>query len=167
MDMAFAPVNDFHMNQYAIACTQTKQAALIDCGAASTEQLDVFLHWLQEKEYRLTAVWQTHAHLDHVAGLGLLRARKEYTDIPVHLHVKEREIYNSFDERRNDFGLQVEGDGSLPPDTELTFFDDTQTTMKLGDLTFSIIPTPGHSPGHGRSYAPALSMVSEISLTLC
>lgn len=146
MDMAYAPVNDFHMNQYAIACTRTKQAAIIDCGASTMEQLGVFLHWMQEKDYQLTAVWQTHAHLDHVAGLGLLKEKHE--EIPIHLHIKERDIYNSFEERRKDFGLQVEGDGILPPDTELTYFDDTQTSISLGELTFQVFPTPGHSPGH-------------------
>ena len=146
MDMAFAPVNDFHMNQYAVACTQTKQAAIIDCGASSSQELGVFLHWLQENNYQLTTVWQTHAHLDHVAGLGLLRA--EYEEIPIHMHVKERDIYNSFDQRKKDFGFQVERDGNLPPDTEISFFDDTQKFMKLGALTFHVFSTPGHSPGH-------------------
>lgn len=67
--MAYGPVNTFQMNQYAIACTETKQAALVDCGAATQAELDAFLQWISQGDYTLSAVFQTHAHLDHVAGI--------------------------------------------------------------------------------------------------
>ena len=155
MDMAYAPVNDFHMNQYVVACTATRQAVFIDCGAATSEQLGVFIDWLsssQHKElYTLTAVWQTHAHLDHVAGLGLLR--QQFPNIDIHLHANEREIYNGFAERCQEFGFVVENP-NLPADSELSYFDSDQRTVSLGELEFSIIPTPGHSPGHVGFYEP-------------
>jgi hydroxyacylglutathione hydrolase len=148
LDMAYGPVNAFQMNQYVIACTATRQAAIIDCGASSLRELDGFLKWINDKNYELSAVWQTHAHLDHVAGLGLLVAK--YPNIPIYLHPKEQGIYNAFAKRCQDYGFTVEGGtGSLPcPDTRLTYFDvEVQTTISLGDLTFDIIPVPGHSPG--------------------
>ena len=155
LDMAYGPVNAFQMNQYAIACTETKQAAFIDCGASTQQELDAFLKWIQDKNYQLKAVWQTHAHLDHVAGLGLLVFQNNNIhNVPIYLHQKEREIYNSFEQRCQDFGFAVEGDGKLPEDTTLEYFDDTTKSMTLGNLTFDIIPTPGHSPGHVGFFEP-------------
>lgn len=146
MDMAYAPVNDFYMNQYAVACTATRHAAIIDCGAATTEQLGVFLGWLEQHAYTLTAVWQTHAHIDHVAGLGLLRNQKDYHSIPIHLHKADYEIYESFEQQCVELGgFQVE-DSNLP--TDLTLFDEDTISMTLGELQFRVVPTPGHSPGH-------------------
>jgi len=36
------PVNDFQMNQYAFACPKTKQAAIVDSGCTSPEELTYF-----------------------------------------------------------------------------------------------------------------------------
>ena len=144
--MAYGPVNGFQMNQYVIACTATRHAAIVDCGASSRQELNAFLKWMTDRDYQLTAVWQTHAHLDHIAGLGLLTA--DTSQVPIYLHPKEREIYKSFPERCRDFGFTVEGGtDTLPSHEDLTYFTPEQSTMTLGDLTFDIIPTPGHSPG--------------------
>lgn len=146
LDMAFTPVNSFQMNQYVIACTSTRQAVMIDCGASTKDELDGFLQWITDREYTLTAVWQTHAHLDHIAGLGILSKNH---DVPIYLHEKERDIYNKFDVRCRVDGFHVEGGTSnLPDDTELTYLNDDSKQISLGDLTFDIIQTPGHSPGH-------------------
>ncbi|CAB9525126.1 hydrolase GloC [Seminavis robusta] len=155
LDMASGPVNGFQMNQYVIACTATRQAAIVDCGASSRQELNAFLKWMTERDYQLTAVWQTHAHLDHIAGLGLLSTTStdddtdvSSSDVPIYLHPNEREIYKSFPQRCQDFGFTVEGGtDTLPSHDDLTYFTPDQTTMTLGNLTFDIIPTPGHSPG--------------------
>lgn len=152
--MAYGPVNAFQMNQYAVACTQTKQGAIIDCGAATRRELQAFLDWFQQHEYRLTQVWQTHAHLDHVAGLGLLRTLIPLDDdVPIYLHEKERIIYNNFQKTKDMYGFPVEeGCGILPDDSELTYFgggeEEDPQVLTLGKLNFDIISTPGHSPGH-------------------
>jgi len=149
LDIGFGAVNAFQMNQYAITCTQTKQAVLIDCGASSQKELDTFLEWITTRNYELKQVWQTHAHLDHVAGLGMLRTM--YPNIPIWLHEKERGIYNSFDKRRKEFGFTVEGSGILPDEKSLEWFDKDsrpRNQMTLGNLTFDLFPCSGHSPGH-------------------
>eukprot|EP00546_Thalassionema_frauenfeldii_P003214 CAMPEP_0178937762 /NCGR_PEP_ID=MMETSP0786-20121207/25948_1 /TAXON_ID=186022 /ORGANISM="Thalassionema frauenfeldii, Strain CCMP 1798" /LENGTH=249 /DNA_ID=CAMNT_0020616391 /DNA_START=193 /DNA_END=943 /DNA_ORIENTATION=+ len=117
------------------------------------KELDGFLQWMTDRDYTLTAVWQTHAHLDHVAGLGLLAGSTSTAmDVPIYLHEKERTIYNSFDDRCREFGFHVEGGAAaaaaLPKDTELTYLNDDSQQLSLGNLTFDIVHTPGHSPGH-------------------
>ena len=149
-DMAYSPVNPFQMNQYVIACTRTRQAAIIDCGASTSQELNAFLTWISDSHYKLSAIWQTHAHLDHIAGLGILTNTSgldEYSNIPIYLHERDRGIYNNFENRCKDFGFQVEGNSLPPPDTQLNFFDDDTKQLSLGELRFDIIPTPGHCPG--------------------
>lgn len=144
--MAQGPVNPFQMNQHVIACTATRQAAIVDCGATTPQELDAFLKWITDQNYTLTAVWQTHAHLDHVAGLGMLTSMPEYAEIPIYLHEKEVEIYNNFESRCLEMGFPVD-DGNIPDEDRLTLFGDDTTFLTLGELTFDIIRTPGHSPG--------------------
>ena len=160
LDIVYQAMGPFQMNQYGIACTRTGNAALIDCGATTQDELDMFMTWLQVKDYRLTAVWQTHAHLDHVAGLGMLLGTTILADsdtvenygesIPIYLDEKDRDVYNNFERRCQDFGFYVEGGThGHPSEDRLTFLTSKDdTTLSLGDLTFEIIPTPGHCPGH-------------------
>ena len=148
-DMAYSPVNAFQMNQYIIACTTTRHAAIVDCGASTKQELEIFLNWISTKNYKLTAIWQTHAHLDHIAGLGMLvTSIEEYSNIPIYLHERERNIYNNFEKRCDEFGFHVENKTSLPGEERINFFDDNLTQISLGELTFDIVSTPGHSPGH-------------------
>ena len=148
-DMAYSPVNAFQMNQYVIACTTTRHAAIVDCGVSTKQELAIYLEWISTKQYKLTAIWQTHAHLDHVAGLGLLTSSTEedYSNIPIYVHERERNIYNNFALRCKEFGFDVENQ-TLPGEEMINFFDDSLTQISLGELTFDILSTPGHSPGH-------------------
>lgn len=153
VDIAGAPVNAFAMNQYILACTSTKQAAIIDCGASSQSELDPFLSWMKERSYRLVKILQTHAHLDHVAGLNFLR--KIHPDVPIYLHERDMKIYARFEDSISgwNFELDEEGRGPLPTDN-LHYFDDAKSEVSVGELSLQIIPTPGHCPGHVGYYEP-------------
>ena len=127
----------------------------MDCGASTQNELNAFLNWISEKDYTLSAIFQTHAHLDHVAGLGLLLQSDTMEDVPIYLHELERDIYHSFEAGRKEFGFAVEGDGILPDDDRITYFDHTTTPiLTLGELELEIFFCPGHSPGHVGFYEP-------------
>ncbi len=139
------------MNQYILACTSTKQAAIVDCGASSAAELEPFLTWMDERKYSLAKVLQTHAHLDHVAGLNLIRAVRP--DVPIHLHERDLSLYEGFEERVSAWGFQAEAQGSLPTDN-LHLFSNDQKNIQVGQLDLEIIPTPGHCSGHVGYYEP-------------
>ena len=152
-EIAGGAVNQFAMNQYILGCTSTKQAAIIDCGASSKAELDSFLAWMDERKYSLVSVLQTHGHLDHVAGLNLIR--QAHPDVPIHLHERDLPLYERFEDVVAGWGFQLEegAKGSLPMDN-LHVFDDEKKSMQVGDLNLEIIPTPGHCPGHVGYYEP-------------
>ena len=152
-EIAGGAVNQFAMNQYILACTVTKHAAIIDCGASSKAELEQFLTWMDERKYNLVSVLQTHGHLDHVAGLNLVR--QAHPEVPIHMHERDLPLYEGFEERVAEwrFQLEEEAKGSLPTDN-LHLFDDGKKNIEVGDLNLEIIPAPGHCPGQVGYYEP-------------
>ena len=152
-EIAGGAVNQFAMNQYILACTSTKQSAIIDCGASSKAELEQFLTWMDERKYNLVSVLQTHGHLDHVAGLNLIR--QAHPDVPIHMHERDLPLYEGFEARVTEWGFQIEDEakGSLPTDN-LQLFGDDKKSIEVGDLNLEIIPTPGHCQGQVGYYEP-------------
>ena len=67
---------------------------------------------------------------------------KQRTDAPIYLHPAGRPLYDNAAQAAMMFGLRVEN----PPafDCELAEGD----LVELGELRFTVLFTPGHSPGH-------------------
>jgi glyoxylase-like metal-dependent hydrolase (beta-lactamase superfamily II) len=122
------------MNSYCIGCPVTHQAALIDSGGES----EWFVQQIQSMGYTITHLLQTHAHIDHVAGLG---AMKRLTGASVWLHPEERPNYQSAPQQANWFGFQLE---PLPEVDER--LADGQEIL-LGEQTLTVLATPGHTAG--------------------
>ena len=52
----------------------------------------MFLAELDTRGWTLRAIWLTHAHVDHIMGVG---AVKRATGAPIHLHPLDRPIYDA------------------------------------------------------------------------
>jgi hydroxyacylglutathione hydrolase len=124
----------FAENCYLVADPERGEAAIVDPG----EEVDLFRARLAYERWTLRAIWLTHAHVDHVAGVAGLRAGAE---VPIYLHPADRPLYNRAVEQGAMFGLRLEA--PPPPDRELA---DGQT-LSIGACDFRVIHTPGHSPG--------------------
>ena len=68
----------FAENCYLVADPERGEAVVIDPG----EEADLFLARLAHERWTLRAVWLTHAHLDHVAGVAAVKAA---TGVPVQI----------------------------------------------------------------------------------
>lgn len=83
------------------------------------------------------AIWLTHTHWDHIAGVKEL---KELYQIPVWVH---------FEDRMNLISPGSDGlffkENILPCEPDHYF--DEESKLLLDDLEFSVIHTPGHTPG--------------------
>lgn len=124
----------FGSNTYILA--NNNECAIIDCGVAPDEILDV----LQKKNLKTRYVILTHGHFDHIFHAdSLIQA----TGALLCIHEEELSLYNDND--KNGYSLfSFNRDLKLPtPDCLLKHGD----KLPLGDATLEIIHTPGHSPG--------------------
>ncbi len=131
-------VGPFQMNQYLLACKHTQDAAFIDSGEAPEE---FFGGWADSNFFKVKHLVQTHAHIDHVAGLA--PTKRLYPDSPLYMHKADLPVYNSVLQRAAMFGMRLET--PLPP---VDVFVADGDTLSVGKITLQVLFTPGHCPGH-------------------
>lgn len=124
----------FAENTYIVIDQATQLAAVIDPGMGALEL------WRPHEAAGITldTILLTHAHLDHIWGLKDL---KEATGVPIWLHREELFWVENHVASGIRWGFELE---PAPPPDEFWEHGDTKT---LGETTFEIIHTPGHSPG--------------------
>ena len=119
-------------------CKVSGEAAIIDSGDTHPQG---WIDCASEHGVEIKHLLQTHAHIDHVAGLA--DTKDALPDAPVYLHPLDFPWIEQIQQQADMFGIKVRTD--LPPvDVEL---EDGQT-VKVGELELSAIHTPGHAPGH-------------------
>ncbi|MCL6626788.1 MBL fold metallo-hydrolase [Alicyclobacillus shizuokensis] len=131
-------VSPFGSNCYVLAVAEDagSPAVIVDPGDVSLDP--VFAH-IEEKGWRVTAVWNTHAHIDHVLGVDVVRQRY---GVPAYVHRADLPLWQQVPEYAQ-MWLGRTVDKLAPPDA---FYEDGDE-VSLAGLTFSVWHTPGHSPG--------------------
>jgi len=124
----------FAENCYIVADTETREAVIIDPG----EEAELFLRRIATQDWMVRAVWLTHAHIDHVAGVA--RVVRD-TGAPVWLHPDDRELYDNVSAQAQWMGISVEP----PPPPDHAFVPGERVTV--GSHSFEVRHVPGHSPG--------------------
>jgi glyoxylase-like metal-dependent hydrolase (beta-lactamase superfamily II) len=121
-------------NGYIAGCSQSRQVVYIDPGDEAAQLAD----WIEKNDLILTAILNTHGHLDHVCGNRLV---KERFDVPIYLHAADKILYDSLAEQATWFGLNYE------PAPEVDRYLEDHSELKVGNISIRIHHTPGHSPG--------------------
>lgn len=116
-------LGDYQTNCYLVS-DENGVTAVIDPGYEPMTVLSV----LQAEHLHIGAILLTHGHFDHVGGV---KALVREAACPVWMHKAEQ---------------------TMPPQItagELYFTDsyDDGDTVQVGKLTFSVLHTPGHTPG--------------------
>ncbi len=128
------PVGPIQANCYILGCKETKKAAVIDPG----DEADRILAALAEDQLTLEYILNTHGHFDHVGGN---RRLKEVSGAKIAIHSDDAPMLESLSMFAAQFGMSTEN--SPPPDLAIADGD----TITFGNITLSVIYTPGHSPG--------------------
>lgn len=131
----YKAVGPFAMNSYVIGCAETRQGAIIDSGG----ETDAILALAARHGLEIVKLLQTHAHIDHVAGLESMKAR---TGAPIFLHPADRQVYDAAPAMGRYFGLTV----AAPPPPDETLEEGAR--ISVGQLELRVLFTPGHCPGH-------------------
>lgn len=130
------PVTAFSQNCSLVWCDETKEAVLIDAGG----DVDLLKSAVEAHGVKLKAVWLTHGHLDHAGGAQDLR---EQLGLPVIGPDQADDFWLAgIEQHAKTYGLS--GLRNVEPDEWLT----ESREMNLGNETFQVIHTPGHTPGH-------------------
>jgi hydroxyacylglutathione hydrolase len=128
-----AAVVPFFKNGYVIGCEATREAVLIDPG----DEVDQLLAFIERERLTARAILLTHAHVDHVSGVG--RAKRAL-GVPVYLHRDDLFLYDQAAAHGTLFGLTVE----QPPPIDV-FYEGHPFTF--GEYDVHVHHTPGHCPG--------------------
>ena len=114
------PVGGWDVFSYLIGCEKTREAIVIDPGG----DVDLIAAKAEEENLKIKYIFNTHHHGDHTHGNEAL---KKLTGARIVIH----ELEDGF------LGRAAKADIRLK--NEITF--------QVGEITFQIFHTPGHSPG--------------------
>jgi hydroxyacylglutathione hydrolase len=126
-------VPPFHKNGFVVACERTREGVIIDPG----DEVDRLLDIVRDERIDVRAILLTHAHLDHVSGVG---AAKGAFGVPIYLHRDDLPLYEHVEQQGAMFGIKVD----RQPDVD-TFYDGS--SILFGDYEVRVHHTPGHCPG--------------------
>jgi glyoxylase-like metal-dependent hydrolase (beta-lactamase superfamily II) len=144
------PNGVFAENCYLVVDEPARQCAVVDPG----EEAGLILHKIEESGATLVGIWLTHAHLDHVVGVGRLA---EETGVPIWLHPADRALYDAVPQQAGAFGLAPPP--ALPaPDRDMT----PGALLAVGALRFEIRHAPGHSPGSVCLVGHGIAFVGDV-----
>ncbi len=139
-------VTAFQQHTRIVGCEQTRRAICIDPGDDS----ESIVRAIDQHRFELQAIICTHAHLDHIGGVAALKKLKPEAKIII--HKADEWIYEGLPEQPAWIGIPRSQWKELgfafeqPPRID-EYFEDGQI-YPVGELEFTIIHCPGHTPGH-------------------
>ena len=143
---------------YLIGDGESKTCALID----PAFETDRILEKAKEDGYRITHLINTHAHSDHTAGNGAIKAA---TDAKIYIHELDAQRLEKF--LNKTFSRMLGGKGSPKPDVLLKDND----IINIGEIHLNVLHTPGHTPGgiclyaHGHIFTGDTLFVGAVGRT--
>jgi len=121
-------------NTYVLACTVTREAAVVDAGFEPEAVIEV----VRRQGLEVGLLLNTHAHYDHVAGM---REVQEAVGGDYWLHPADRPLLDRLSEQGAAFGFPP----ARAPETVRDLADGQR--IPIGGESVEVLHTPGHSPG--------------------
>jgi glyoxylase-like metal-dependent hydrolase (beta-lactamase superfamily II) len=129
-------------NCQILVCPLTHEALLVDPGDEPQKilgEIEKIENELSAK-IKVKALFHTHAHFDHINATRAVKEHFQGTP-QIFLHKADEQMYLQLKVQAAMFGFQ--GGDPLPVDQ---YFEHEQR-LRVGSLKFTILHTPGHSPG--------------------
>lgn len=130
------PVTSFQQNCSLLWCDNTNDGVIVDPGG----DVELLLENIKLNQVNVKQIWLTHGHLDHIGASAEL---KKQLNIPIiGPHIGDEFLINAIPKQCEMFGFSLVD--NFTPDKWLEEGD----LLKVGQEEFSIIFSPGHTPGH-------------------
>jgi hydroxyacylglutathione hydrolase len=127
-------VGPFAMNAWLAGCDETGEAVLLDPG----DEVPRLLAMCEPGGFKVTRLFLTHGHIDHVAGAAEAKAS---TGAPLTIHEADQPWLDQLPRQAEMFGLKA----ARSPTVDRHHTDGEVVTV--GRLQARVIHTPGHSAG--------------------
>ncbi|MBI2605946.1 MAG: MBL fold metallo-hydrolase [Deltaproteobacteria bacterium] len=114
---------------------KTREAIVIDPG----DEVERIRKTLEREGLSLKCAVHTHAHFDHVGATGGLK--RALPGMQIALHRDDEDLYRNLPMQGQLFGFHFEA----PPPVDKFLVDEED--LSVGGHKFSVLHTPGHSPG--------------------
>lgn len=139
-------VNDNHTNSILI-WDETNLGLLIDPGFCSRNESDILIEFVKQHNITISRIVLTHGHYDHVAGVKTFVHK---FSVKVYLHRLEE------DNAREGLEICKLKKWELCLDDSMFVYEDISSIqeMMVGNQSYRIIHTPGHSAGSICLYSP-------------
>ena len=136
--------NMIQENCYVVS-DETGEGLIVDCGAYYEEEIQAIINYVQQNNIKLKHIVATHGHFDHNFGnYAIYEAFGLKPEVPA----KDQELLANLP-------LQVQTilgttyQEQMPPVGRYLQEDDI---ISFGNHTFTLIATPGHTPGSSFLY---------------
>ena len=143
-------VGPFEENCYLIVDASSSRAVLVDPGDEGSRLVEM----VQASGATLDAIWLTHAHLDHIGGINVVR---KHFPVPVHLHPLDLPFY----ERLSAHAARMYGLSWDQPDAVPVPFAGGDV-LCCGGLSFTVMHVPGHAPGQVSFNGPDVAFSGDL-----
>lgn len=141
------PVTAFAQNCSIVWDDESMEAVLIDAGG-DTEKLQQVI---AELGVTVKALWNTHAHLDHIGAVGALA--RIYA-VPIVGPQKEDQFWiDLLQDTSARYGFPI------PEKVVVNQWLNGGEVLKLGEHEFEVRYTPGHTPGHVVFYCKEVNLL--------
>ena len=138
-------VGQLQTNCYLVFDEKKSEAIIIDPGDGA----DYIIRILNDLDVRPTKIVATHGHFDHILAVNELKLAYK---IPFLMNKKDEVLLKWM---RKSCKFFTGFDPGPPPKVDKYL----NKLLKVGDLKFEIIETPGHSPGSVSLYSNKLGVV--------
>lgn len=129
----------FGVNSYVVYDPVEKQAAIIDPGIVDPRETEAIDNFLKKNQLKLVAVINTHLHIDHAVGNGILKSKY---NVDVMAHADDSFLGDNLVEQARQFGLPFKQENA-----GVNRYLKDGDVIEIGAGKLEVIHVPGHSPG--------------------